>query len=73
MQFVRPSYTFTENGVMGFVEVMKTGVSSSPFTVQVIGGMSMSTGCCKHVMLPKKQDSVCKRNKMCFQKKLDRV
>ena len=61
MQFVRPSYTFTENGVMGFVEVMKTGVSSSPFTVQVVGGMSMSTGCCKYF--------VTKKTRQCLQKK----
>ena len=39
VQFALPSYTFTENGVVGFVEVMKSGPSSSSFRVQVIGGM----------------------------------
>ena len=38
MRFVRPSYTFTESGVVGTVEVIKSGVASADFSVRVSGG-----------------------------------
>ena len=40
VRFVRPSYTFTENGIEGSIGVIRTGVPSSPFTVRVFGGMT---------------------------------
>ena len=33
-----PSYTFTENGMRGTIEVVKSGVSSAPISVRVVGG-----------------------------------
>ena len=38
MRFLRPSYTFTESGVVGTVEVVKSGVASADFCVRVSGG-----------------------------------
>ena len=38
MRFLRPSYTFTESGVVGTVEVVKSGVASADFSVRVSGG-----------------------------------
>ena len=39
VSFERPSYTFTENGVTGSIEVIKTGVASTSFDVLVSGGI----------------------------------
>ena len=38
MQFARPSYTFSENGIVGAIEIIKEGVSSEPLEVLVMGG-----------------------------------
>ena len=46
VSFARPSYTFTENGVVGSIEVVKTGVSSAPFDVRVTGGGSAASEPC---------------------------
>ena len=37
MSFGGPSFTFTENGGVGTIEVVKTGVSSVPFDVRITG------------------------------------
>ena len=37
MSFGGPSFTFSENGGVGTIEVVKTGVSSVPFDVHIIG------------------------------------
>ena len=36
--FREPEYTFTENGIVGSVEVIKDRASDSPFDVRVVGG-----------------------------------
>ena len=41
VEFERPSYTFTENGVTGTIVVVKSGIPSSPFTVRVTGGTNV--------------------------------
>ena len=38
VMFREPEYTFTENGIIGRVEVFKDGASDSPFHVRVFGG-----------------------------------
>ena len=36
--FAEPTYTFTENGVVGRVEVITTGPAPADFQVRVMGG-----------------------------------
>ena len=36
--FREPSYTFSEAGVTGTIEMMKTGTAAAPFDVFVSGG-----------------------------------
>ena len=38
VRFGEPSYTFSEDGVTGRIEVIKSGVSDTSFQVRVIGG-----------------------------------
>ena len=38
VRFAMPSYTFTENGTRGTIVVVKSGVSSAPISVRVVGG-----------------------------------
>ena len=38
VRFALPSYTFTESGVQGSIDVIRTGVPSSPFSIRVTGG-----------------------------------
>ena len=38
VMFGRPAYTFTEDGVVGSIEVIKDGASDSPLSICVNGG-----------------------------------
>ncbi len=43
VMFGEVSYTFFEDDIVGYVEVIKVGVSTSSFDVGVFGGMPLIT------------------------------